>query len=47
MGAPEPFTSKGDKEITNEMARTVHDNGSTPTGTVLPLEYGWQRIMKI
>ena len=28
------------------MARTVHDNGGAPAGTVLPLEYFVQRTMK-
>ena len=28
-----------DKKATQEVAGTVHDHGSTPAGTVLPLEY--------
>ena len=32
--------SKWYKETTQEMERTVHDNGSAPARTVLPLEYG-------
>ena len=31
---------KGTKKTTQEMARNVHDHGSTPAGTVLPLQYG-------
>ena len=31
---------EGDEKTTQEVARTVPDHGSTPAGTVLPLEYG-------
>ena len=39
MGLPEHHTSEGDEKATKEMATTVHDNGCTSAGTVLPLEY--------
>ena len=39
-GLPECYTSQRDKETTQEMERTVHDNGSAPARTVLPIEYG-------
>ena len=30
---------EGNEKTTKEMARTVYDNGGTPAGKVLPLEY--------
>ena len=36
MGLPECHTTQRDKETTQEMERTIHDNGSTSTRTVLP-----------
>ena len=39
MGLPESHTAQRDKETTQEMERTIHDNGSTSTRTVLLLEY--------
>ena len=38
LGLPECYTYQRDKENTYEMERTVHDKGSTPARTVLPLE---------
>ena len=32
-------TSEGDEQTTEEMGSTVHDNGGTSAGTVLPREY--------
>ena len=40
LGFPECYTFQGDEKTTQELARAIHDHGSTPTRKVLPLEYG-------